>query len=156
VLTCNTQVAQMLHTYHHMSLRSYFLHHSLQKQVRCRMISTTRDFIDCIYEISIKFSLDWSNQPKFKSFKMPRFSLDQSHWLGEDHYILIWYVGSIYWLCEWLVPMVILASRDKLHTVEDVGQRPCMSKAPSTPSCSPSFTSTEGMQAEGPLGAIRW
>jgi hypothetical protein len=40
VLTCNSQVAQMLHIDHHMILRPYHSHHSLQKQVRRRMIST--------------------------------------------------------------------------------------------------------------------
>jgi hypothetical protein len=40
VLTCNTQIAQMLHIDHHMSLKPYHSHHSLQKQVRRRTIST--------------------------------------------------------------------------------------------------------------------
>jgi hypothetical protein len=46
-----------------------------------------RDFIDYIYKISMKISLGWSNQPKSKPFKMAQFSLDQSHWSGEDRYI---------------------------------------------------------------------
>jgi hypothetical protein len=40
MLTCVMQVAQMLHTNYHMTLRPYHSHHSLQKQVRRRTFST--------------------------------------------------------------------------------------------------------------------
>jgi hypothetical protein len=40
MLTCNMQVAQMLHIDHYMTLRPYHSHHYLQKQVRHKMIFT--------------------------------------------------------------------------------------------------------------------
>jgi hypothetical protein len=47
-----------------------------RQQWRSR-IWATRDFIDCIYKVSMKTSLDWSNQPKSEPFKMPRHSMVQ-------------------------------------------------------------------------------
>jgi hypothetical protein len=39
-------------------------------------LKTSQNFIDRIYEISMKISLDFSNQPKSEPFRMPQFSLE--------------------------------------------------------------------------------
>jgi len=129
------------HIYHHMTLRPYHSHHTLQKQVR-RTTCSTKVALEkplqresnggpagrsagggsrgepLLYGIPMKISSEWSHHLKSEPFIMPQFSLGQSPWpcklcTWEDCiYTWPWSVGSICWLCTQLVPMVIPAGRD--------------------------------------------
>ena len=89
-----------LHTDHHMILRPYHSHHTLQKQVKRRtyifyhrgminryqQTATAQSNIDHIYRIAMKISSDWSNQTDLGHSQCPLFSL-VNHIDYRDRYI---------------------------------------------------------------------
>ena len=111
----DTHVTNLLHTDHHMILRPYHSHSTLQKQVKRRTYSTVgvwkaainklqgveggyprgsqgsalkalRENIDRIYRIAMKISSDWSNQIDLGHSQCPLFSL-VNHTDYRDRYI---------------------------------------------------------------------
>ena len=106
VVTVTRRSQKSLHTDHHMILRPYHSHHTLQEQVKSRTYSTVgvwkalRENIDRIYRIAMKISSDWSNQTNLGHSQCPLFSLVnhidyRDRYIGEDRTTRVRYVGSI-------------------------------------------------------------
>ena len=98
VVTVTLRSQKSLHIDHHMILRPYHSHHTLQKQVKRKTYSTVGVCKAVINRIAMKISSDWSNQTDLGHSQCPLFSLVnhidyRDRYIGEDRTTRVRYVG---------------------------------------------------------------